>query len=216
MGHYDIEPVPDRAEIISAVFPVEETHAKRVVLTPSPQVKVVMFTDAGTDLDDVGYCLDGGPIPRATVKDQYCFANDIDKKLAGFLAFDCATVVDGASGVIRGIKYKIQPSAGGRQRHKLDDHGTKHNSCLYASEVAPYVAVVRSDDGNITVFAPEASAKPIAGCSTSTAQCVRDAATASALISACSRGLRWTQALGVAAELAGAPHRGRDLQAAPG
>ena len=89
-----------------------------------------------------------------------CFANDnVDTRLRDLLAFDGATVVDGPSGVIRAIRYKIQPSAGGRQRYKLDGHGTKHNSCLYASEVAPYVAVVRSDDGPITVFTPAASAR---------------------------------------------------------
>ena len=93
-------------------------------------------------------------------RDRVCFANDnVDTRLRDLLAFDGATVVDGPSGVIRAIRYKIQPSASGRQRYKLDGHGTKHNSCLYASEVAPYVAVVRSDDGNITVFTPEASAR---------------------------------------------------------
>ena len=78
---------------------------------------------------------------------------------ADLLAFDGATVVDGVSGVIRAIRFKIQPSAGGCQRYKLDKHGTKHNSCLYASSIAPYVAIVRSDDGHITVFTPAASAR---------------------------------------------------------
>ena len=61
---------------------------------------------------------------EAVETDNVCFVNgtecdSIDKQLADLLAFDGATVVDGVSGIIRAIRYKIQPAAGGRQRPKI-------------------------------------------------------------------------------------------------
>ena len=115
-----------------------------------------------TDLAAVGYPLDDGGMTRGFVDDDVCFMEgDVDKELTDLLAFDGAHFIDGSVGTFLAIRYQIEPAGDNipPRAWRLAGHGTKHNSSLRMTEVGPYVVVVRSDDGHLTVFTPAMTAR---------------------------------------------------------
>ena len=85
----------------------------------------------------------------------------VDNDLRDLLPYDGAVIVNADNGNIRAIRYKVNPSRrihGEDQAWTLAGKGTKHNSALYMSE-AGFVAMVRSDDGDVTVFTPVSTQK---------------------------------------------------------
>ena len=113
-----------------------------------------------TPLDTVGCPLVDNGMTKGFVSDHVRFSDgNIDANLKSLLSFDGATVVDGTAGGILAICFAIEPpNAKPRKWRMSDGHGSGHNSSVRASEIGPFVAIKRSQDGPISVFTPIATA----------------------------------------------------------
>ena len=75
----------------------------------------------------------------------------LQKPLQRVMSLDGAVLVSGLSGGIIGVGVQLERSPLKRALI-INNHGTKHNSALKMTEACESVVIVRSDNGNVTIF----------------------------------------------------------------
>lgn len=140
----DIPPVID-PKVVDAVVSL----ANRVkTIENVPHGALFAIVPSGTSMRDIGELLDCSGATMGFINDRLNVFDNIDEKVRASLSWDGATVVDGSTGTILAVRFKLNPLKRGTV--VFDGRGTKHNSALLLTEFCSCVCIVRSDDGMIT------------------------------------------------------------------
>ena len=113
-----------------------------------PHGALFAIVPSGTSMRDIGELLDCSGATMGFINDRLNVFDNIDEKIRSSLSWDGAIVVDGSTGILLAVRFKLNPLKRGSV--VFDGRGTKHNSALLLTEFCSCVCIVRSDDGMIT------------------------------------------------------------------